>query len=60
MKIQRYNFWAFFWAILGMLYFFVPLYGTLDFSLRMQKGVLSFLAYQIVLSDPQFLESFRY
>jgi putative spermidine/putrescine transport system permease protein len=60
MKTQRYNFWAFFWAILGMLYFFVPLYGTLDFSLRMQKGVLSFLAYQIVLSDPQFLESFRY
>jgi putative spermidine/putrescine transport system permease protein len=60
MKTRRYNFWGFFWAILGMLYFFVPLYGTLDFSLRMQKGVLSFLAYQIVLSDPQFLESFRY
>ena len=60
MKPKRYNFWAFFWAILGMLYFFVPLYGTLDFSLREQKGVLSFLAYQIVLSDPQFLESFRY
>ena len=60
MKIPRYNFWALFWAILGMLYFFVPLFGTLDFSLRMQKGVLSFLAYQIVLSDPQFLESFRY
>ena len=60
MKPKRYNFWAFFWAILGMLYFFVPLYGTLDFSLREQKGVLSLLAYQIVLSDPQFLESFRY
>lgn len=60
MKAKRYNFWAFFWAILGMLYFFVPLYGTFDFSLREQKGVLSFLAYQIVLSDPQFLESFRY
>jgi putative spermidine/putrescine transport system permease protein len=60
MKKPRYNLWAFFWAILGMLYFFVPLFGTFDFSLRMQKGVLSFLAYQIVLSDPQFLESFRY
>ena len=60
MKTKRYNFWAFFWAILGMMYFFVPLYGTLDFSLRMQKGILSLLAYQIVLSDPQFLESFRY
>ena len=60
MKKPRFNLWALFWAILGMLYFFVPLYGTFDFSLRMQKGVLSFLAYQIVLSDPQFLESFRY
>jgi putative spermidine/putrescine transport system permease protein len=60
MKTQRYNFWAFFWAILGMLYFFVPLYGTLDFSLRMQKGTISLLAYQTVLADPQFLDSFRY
>jgi putative spermidine/putrescine transport system permease protein len=54
------NFWALFWAVLGMLYFFVPLYGTFDFSLRMQKGVLSFLAYKAVLSDPLFLASFRY
>ena len=60
MKTLRYNFWAMFWAILAMLYFFVPLYGTLDFSLRMKKDVISLLAYQIVLSDPQFLESFRY
>ncbi len=60
MKKSRYNFWAIFWASLGMLYFFVPLYGTLDFSLRMQKGTLSLLAYQTVLADPQFLESFSY
>ena len=60
MKTKNSNFWAFFWAILGMLYFFVPLYGTFDFSLRMQKGVLSFLAYKAVLSDPLFLASFRY
>jgi putative spermidine/putrescine transport system permease protein len=60
MKKSRLDFWALFWAIAGMLYFFVPLYGTLDFSLRMQRGKLSLLAYQIVLSDPQFLASFRY
>jgi len=60
MRIPRYNFWAIFWAVLGMLYFFIPLYGTFDFSLRMQKGMLSLLSYQIVLADPQFLESFRY
>ncbi|MDD5371141.1 MAG: ABC transporter permease subunit [Anaerolineaceae bacterium] len=60
LKVGRPNLWAFFWAILGLLYLFVPLYGTLDFSLRMQKGQLSFKAYEIVLSDPKFLESFRY
>ena len=52
--------WAWFWGILALLYFFLPMYGTLDFSLRMQKGQISFLAYQTVLADPQFLESFRY
>ena len=60
MKKKKVNLWALFWAILALLYFFVPLYGTLDFSLRMAKGRLSFLAYQTVLSDPQFLASFRY
>jgi len=60
MKKQRFNLWALFWAILAMLYFFVPMYGTLDFSLRMKKGIISLLAYQTVLADPQFLTSFRY
>lgn len=60
MKIKRFNPWAWFWAIAGILYFFVPLYGTLDFSLRMKKGEISLLAYQKVFADPKFLESFRY
>lgn len=60
MKTRRFNYWAIFWAVLAMLYFFVPLYGTLDFSLRMKKGIISLLAYQTVLADPQFLSSFRY
>lgn len=60
MKIKRQNYWGIFWAVLAMLYFFLPLYGTLDFSLRMQKGVISLLAYQVVLSDPEFLTSFQY
>ena len=60
MKTKSINLWALFWAIAGMLYFFVPLYGTLDFSLRMVKGVISLQAYQIVLADPQFLASFTY
>jgi len=60
MKTSRFNFWGLLWATLGLLYFFVPMYGTLDFSLRMQKGIISFRAYQIVLADPQFVESFLY
>lgn len=60
MKTKTWNFWGLFWAVLAMLYFFLPMYGTLDFSLRMKKGVISLLAYQTVLADPQFLASFRY
>ena len=57
---KKLSFWSVSWAVIALLYFFVPLYGTLDFSLRMKKGVLSLLAYQDVLSDPRFLASFRY
>jgi putative spermidine/putrescine transport system permease protein len=60
MKTKRFNYWALFWVVLAFIYFFLPMYGTLDFSLRMKKGVLSLLAYQKVLADPQFLASFRY
>ncbi len=60
MKTNKFSFWGLFWATLGMLYFFVPMFGTLDFSLRMVRGTISLEAYRIVLSDPQFLESFRY
>jgi putative spermidine/putrescine transport system permease protein len=60
MKSKRINLWGLFWAILALLYFFLPMYGTFEFSLRMKKGEYSWLAYQAVLADPQFLESFRY
>ena len=60
MKAKSISLWALLWATLGLLYFFVPMYGTLDFSLREQKGQISLLAYQNVLSDPQFLSSFSY
>jgi putative spermidine/putrescine transport system permease protein len=60
MNTKHVNLWGLFWAALAFLYFFLPMYGTLDFSLRMQKGVLSLRAYQTVLADPQFLASFRY
>jgi putative spermidine/putrescine transport system permease protein len=60
MKSRQKNIWSLFWASLAMLYFFLPLFGTLDFSLRMKKGEISLLAYQVILSDPEFLKSFQY
>ncbi|MDK2980767.1 MAG: putative spermidine/putrescine transport system permease protein [Chloroflexota bacterium] len=60
MNTTKKNSWAILWAILAMLYFFVPMLGTFIFSLRMKRGVLSLMAYQSVLADRHFLESFRY
>ncbi|MER5171278.1 ABC transporter permease [Thioclava sp. GXIMD2076] len=50
------------WAImiLGILYFVLPLWGMVEFSLSMRRGVYSFDAYTAVLSDPQFRQTFSY
>jgi len=50
------------WLIMlfGTLYFFVPLLGTFEFSLRYRRGVYSFEAYRIVLNDPAFRATFTY
>lgn len=45
---------------LGSSYFLLPLLATFEFSLRMQRGVYSFEAYRIVLSDPLFQSTFSY
>ena len=46
--------WSWFWMILGVLYFFLPLLATFLFSLRAEKGHLGFKAYANVFSDPVF------
>lgn len=58
--MKKLNLFSWFWIILGALYFFIPLYGSLIFSLHEKRGVLSFLAYQNVLNDPGFRSSFTY
>lgn len=50
--------WSWFWMILGILYFFLPLLATFIFSLKAKLGVLSFLAYANVFNDPHFIRSF--
>jgi putative spermidine/putrescine transport system permease protein len=50
--------WSWFWMILGILYFFLPLLATFIFSLKAVLGHLSFKAYVNVFSDPKFQSSF--
>ena len=54
------KFWA--WVVfgLGAAYFFIPLIATVEFSMRMRRGVYSFDAYKVVLGDPRFQATFGY
>jgi len=52
--LSRFPIWSWVWFILGALYFILPLYADLDFSLRMKRGVISLQAYSSAFSDPQF------
>lgn len=58
MKAGR--FWAWVVFTLGAAYFFIPLIATVEFSMRMRRGVYSFDAYQIVLGDARFQATFLY
>ncbi len=44
----------------GVLYFALPLIGTLEFSLRKRRDAYSLDAYREVLGDPQFQATFSY
>ena len=46
--------------IFGLLYFFLPLAGMTEFSLKMRRGVYSLDAYKKVLGDPEFQQTFSY
>ncbi len=46
--------------IFGLLYFFLPLIGMTNFSLKMRRGEYSFDAYAKVLTDPNFQATFSY
>lgn len=59
-KPRRLHLWAWFWVLLGALYFLLPLYGTIEFSLRARRGVYSLDVYGSVFNDPQFRDSFIY
>jgi putative spermidine/putrescine transport system permease protein len=58
--MKRGSLWAWLWFILGLIYFFLPLYATFDFSLRLKRGVLSFAAYENVFADERFINGFTF
>lgn len=59
-RIRRIPFWSWVWFILGALYFLIPLYATVNFSLRMERDTISLKAYVRAFEDPDFLETFLY
>ena len=60
MRKRKINLWGWLWILIGVSYFFVPMIGTFEFSLRAKKGELSLLAYQRVLQDPNFIRTFSF
>ena len=52
--------WAWITFALGCTYFFVPLIATIEFSMRMKRGVYSFEAYRVVFGDERFQATFGY
>jgi putative spermidine/putrescine transport system permease protein len=57
---KRPNIFAWLIFILGIIYFFLPLFATFEFSLRMVKGRYTFEAYRVAFSDPEFFRNFGY
>lgn len=52
--------WSWLALAFGILYFGLPLLGTLEFSMKMRRGVYSLDAYWAVLQDPRFQQTFGY
>lgn len=59
-RFRRIPWWSWFWFILGVIYFILPLLATLEFSLSMQRDKLSLLAYEKAFADKDFIETFSY
>ncbi|MCK6540569.1 MAG: ABC transporter permease [Anaerolineales bacterium] len=56
----RLNIWAWFILLIGIVYFFLPLIATFEFSLRMVKDRYTFEAYRVAFTDPKFFLNFGY
>lgn len=60
MKRVRLGPWSIFWLVVAFLYFFLPLYGTAEFSLETGPGQYGTKHYLEILQDPAFKTSFLF
>ncbi len=60
MRAARLSPWDALWLVLAALFFIVPLVGAAEFSLETGPGKYGFDAYQVILQDPAFGDSFVY
>ncbi|MBM4426450.1 MAG: ABC transporter permease subunit [Chloroflexi bacterium] len=56
-RLRKFPFWAWFWFLLGALYFILPLYATVAFSLSWDPAD-PFKAYERSFGDSRFWRSF--
>ncbi len=52
--------WSWIIFAIGMIYFFLPLLATLEFSMRMVKGRYTFEAFRVAFEDPKFYQNFGF
>ena len=58
--MKRANIWAWIILIIGLVYFFLPLLATFNFSLKMIKDRYTFEAYRVAFTDAQFYQNFGF
>ena len=58
--MKKFPVWSWLWLLLGLLYFFLPLFSTIEFSMRMVKDRYTLEAYRVAFQDPRFYQSFGY
>ena len=58
--MKKVNIWSWIILAIGIIYFFLPLISTFEFSLKMIKDQYTFEAYRIALTDKAFFEHFGY
>ncbi len=59
-RVNGTKLFSWFIFLIGLIYYFLPLIATFEFSLRMVKDTYSFEAYRVAFSEPRFYREFGY